>query len=92
MNNKTLIYGLLLVGGTLAYFSWKNKKTKESNSSIMPSNNSRTFIDDKPLTDATDFIKDSFKSVKNTTSQIIEPFVNTVNGAQLSGKGDFIED
>jgi hypothetical protein len=71
-----MFYGLLAVGGLLAYYAWK--KNSEKNKALKTST-SGTFVDDvsvlesKPITTtATELVEDLKKSV----SIISEPIIN----------------
>jgi hypothetical protein len=71
-----MFYGLLAVGGLLAYYAWK--KNSEKNKALKTST-SGTFLDDvsvlesKPITTtATELVEDLKKSV----SIISEPIIN----------------
>jgi hypothetical protein len=71
-----MFYGLLAVGGLLAYYAWK--KNSEKNKALKTST-SGTFVDDvsvlesKPTTNtATELVEDLKKSV----SIISEPIIN----------------
>ena len=81
MSKNTMIYGLLIAGGLLAYFAWK-KKSATTNSSLN-SSTSGTFVDDVPVSQA---IADSLdntggikpvKTIKDKISQIVEPLIGT---------------
>jgi len=76
MSKNTMFYGLLAVGGLLAYYAWK--KNSEKNKALKTST-SGTFLDDvsvlesKPITTtATELVEDLKKSV----SIISEPIIN----------------
>jgi hypothetical protein len=76
MSKNTMFYGLLAVGGLLAYYAWK--KNSEKNKALKTST-SGTFVDDisvlesKPITTtATELVEDLKKSV----SIISEPIIN----------------
>ena len=99
MSKNTILYGLLIAGGLLAYFAWKKNNAGSGNSSETASTStSGTFVDDVPvpqemadeLLQGTGGIK-SIKSVKDTVSQIVEPLIGTTQQVQLSGKGEFLE-
>lgn len=76
MSKNTMFYGLLAVGGLLAYYAWK--KNSEKNKALNNST-SRTFVDDvsvlesKPITTtATELDED----LKKSFSIISEPIIN----------------
>ena len=81
MSKNTMIYGLLIAGGLLAYYAWKKKsETKNSN---LSSSTSGTFVDDVPVSkeiadslDNTGGIK-PVKTIKDKISQIVEPLIGT---------------
>ena len=81
MSKNTMLYGLLIAGGLLAYFAWK-KKSATTNSTLS-SSTSGAFVDDVPVSQA---IADSLdntggikpiKSIKDKISQIVEPLLGT---------------
>jgi len=101
MNNKTMVYGLLALGGILAYYAWKKHSLtvqKNSESTTTPlSHTSGVFVDDVPVspsvlgipkpTASTNLVKD----VKDKVSSIVEPFIGKKKQTQLTGQGQFIE-
>ncbi len=98
MSKNTMLYGLLIAGGLLAYFAWKKKSAGSSDASQTAST-SGTFVDDVPvsqevadeLIQGTGGIKAPVKSIKDTVSQIVEPFIGTKKQTELSGQGQFLE-
>lgn len=99
MSKNTMLYGLLIAGGLLAYFAWKKKSADSANQSQTASNStSGTFVDDVPipqkvadeLLQGTGGIK-PVRSIKDTVSQIIEPLIGTKQQAKLSGQGQFLK-
>ena len=98
MSKNTMLYGLLIAGGLLAYFAWKKNSASSSNGSQAESTStSGGFVNDIPVSQAvvdtlveTDSIK-PVKNVKNTLSQIIEPLIGAKQQAGLSGNGQFFE-
>jgi hypothetical protein len=99
MSKNTMLYGLLIAGGLLAYFAWKKKSADLAKSSETASNStSGTFVDDVPvsqevadeLLQGTGGVKPP-KTIKNTLSQIVEPLIGTKQQVELSGKGQFLE-
>jgi hypothetical protein len=81
MSKNTMIYGLLIAGGLLAYFAWKKKSATTNSTSS--SSTSGTFVDDVPVSQA---IADSLdntggikpvKSIKDKISQIVEPLIGS---------------
>lgn len=77
MNKNTIIYGLLALGGVLAYYSWKlNSLSVKQNSTSVALG---TFADDVPVNPKVLGIEKEDKGlnlgIKNSVSQIIEPFV-----------------
>jgi pSer/pThr/pTyr-binding forkhead associated (FHA) protein len=81
MSKNTMIYGLLIAGGLLAYFAWK-KKSATTNTDLN-SSTTGTFVDDVPVSQA---IADSLdntggikpvKSIKDKISQIVEPLIGS---------------
>ena len=76
MSKNTMFYGLLAVGGLLAYYAWK--KNSEKNKALKTST-SGTFVDDvsvlesKPVTTtASELVEDLKKSVSIISEPIIK--------------------
>ncbi len=76
MSKNTMFYGLLAVGGLLAYYAWK--KNSEKNKALTTST-SGTFVDDvsvlesKPITTtASELVEDLKKSVSIISEPIIK--------------------
>jgi hypothetical protein len=78
-----MVYGLLAVGGILAYYSWKEyslRAKKSSQNTTTPlSQTSGVFVDDVPVNPSMFDIQvggknSPFQNIKNSVSQIIEPF------------------
>jgi hypothetical protein len=96
MSKNTMLYGLLIAGGLLAYFAWKKKSAGSSDSSQTAST-SGTFVDDVPVSQevADELLQGTggIKPVKtqDTLSQIVEPLIGTKQQVELSGKGQFLE-
>jgi hypothetical protein len=98
MNKNTMLYGLLIAGGLLAYFAWKKNNAGSSDSLTESTSTSRTFVDDVPvsqgvadeLLQGTAVVK-PIRTTKDTISQIIEPLIGTKQQMELSGKGQFLE-
>lgn len=103
MNNKTLFYGLLVVGGVFAYYAWKQhslsaEETSENGTSSTTSSSSiGTFVDDVPVnpnllgvtptTSSTSFVD----GIKGAVSQVIEPLIGATKQTQLTGQGNFAD-
>ena len=79
MSKNTMIYGLLIAGGLLAYYAWKNQSSKSdtTTNSGLNSSTSGTFVDDVPVLDGTGGSKGTLDTVKNSISQIVEPLIGT---------------
>lgn len=97
MSKNTMLYGLLIAGGLLAYFAWKKKSAGSSDASQTAST-SGTFVDDVPVSQevADELIQGTggvkpVKSIKDTVSQIVEPLIGTKKQTELSGQGKFLE-
>jgi hypothetical protein len=80
MSKNTMIYGLLIAGGLLAYYAWK-KKSATTNSTLN-SSTSGTFVDDVPVSkeiaDSLDNTGDKpVKTIKEKISNIVEPLIGT---------------
>jgi len=98
MSKNTMLYGLLIAGGLLAYFAWKKKSVDSEVASETASNSSSgTFVDDVPVSQGvvdalggTGGVK-PVKTIKDTLSQIVEPFIGGEQQTELSGKGQFLE-
>jgi len=97
MSKNTMLYGLLIAGGLLAYFAWK-KKSADSAETSETASTSGTFVDDVPVSQgvAEELLQETggikpVKSIKDTVSQIVEPLIGTKQQAQLSGQGQFLE-
>jgi uncharacterized protein YjiK len=75
MSKNTVFYGLLAVGGLIAYYAWKNNK--EKNKAINTST-SGTFVDDvsvlegNPITNTLYQLDDE---IKKSVSIISEPII-----------------
>lgn len=75
MSKNTMFYGLLAVGGLLAYYAWKNKKANEE---ALTTSTSGTFVDDisvlesKPITTTANELVDD---LKKSVSKIVEPVI-----------------
>lgn len=96
MNKNTIVYGLLIAGGLLAYYAWKNEKTNaEKAKEEATSLGSGTFVDDVPVSPDVLGIKNPKKTliqqVKNKTSSIVEPLIGKKQLTKLSGKAEFLE-
>ena len=101
MNNKTMFYGLLAVGGVLAYYAWKqhslSMKQSSENATTPLSQTSGVFVDDVPVSqELADVLQGTggikpIKSIKDTVSQIVEPFIGTKKQTVLTGQGQFLE-
>ena len=102
MNNKTMFYGLLALGGVLAYYAWKKnslsaEQSLKGTSTTPLSHTSGIFVDDVPVspsvlgipasTTSTNFVE----KVKNKVSSIVEPIIGTQKQTQLTGQGKFLE-
>ena len=79
MSKNTMFYGLLAVGGLLAYYAWK--KNSEKNKALKTST-SGTFVDDvsvlesKPITNSLYQLDDE---IKKSVSIISEPLIENKN-------------
>jgi hypothetical protein len=99
MSKNTMLYGLLIAGGLLAYFAWKKNNTSSAGSQSQSTSTSGTFVDDVPvsqgvadeLLQGTGGVKAPVKSIKDTLSQIVEPLIGTKQQMELSGQGQFLE-
>ena len=96
MSKNTMLYGLLIAGGLLAYFAWKKNNSGSGNSSETASTStSGTFVDDVPvsqevvdvLLEGTGGIKPP-KSIKE--SKIVEPLIGTTRQVVL-GQDEIFE-
>ena len=92
MSKNTMLYGLLIAGGLLAYFAWKKNNSGSVNSSETPSTStSGTFVDDVPVSqEMVDELLEGtggFKPSKNIKeSKIIEPLIGTTQEVELLGE------
>ncbi len=100
MNKNTMFYGLLAVGGVLAYYAWKqhslSMKQSSENATTPLSQTSGVFVDDVPVDPSvlgfqTGGIKAPLASIKDSVSQIVEPFIGTKKQTVLTGQGQFLE-
>jgi hypothetical protein len=97
MSKNTMLYGLLIAGGLLAYFAWKKNNAGSGNYSETESTStSGTFVDDVPVSQevAEELLEGNikiptFQSIKE--SKIVEPLIGTTQQVQLSGQGEFLE-
>lgn len=99
MSKNTMLYGLLIAGGLLAYFAWKKNNTGLTDDSETESTStSGTFVDDVPvsqevadeLLEGTGGIK-PLRNIKSTLSQVVEPILGTKQQIGLSGQGQFLD-
>jgi hypothetical protein len=99
MSKNTMLYGLLIAGGLLAYFAWKKNNAGSTDTSETESTStSGTFVDDVPvsqevadeLLEGTGGIKPS-RNIKSTLSQVVEPIIGTKEQIGLYNKGQFID-
>ena len=96
MNKNTMLYGLLVAGGLLAYYAWKKNKANTEKTITSPTSTSGTFVDDVSVLSETGGIKYStgglksenelIKDVKNSVSQIVDPFISEKKQLDLSGE------
>ena len=97
MSKNTMLYGLLIAGGLLAYFAWKKNNAGSSDSLTESTSTSGTFVDDVPVSQGiADELLQGTGGIKpirtqDTLSQIIEPLIGTKQQMELSGKGQFLE-
>lgn len=100
MNKNIMIYGLVAVGGILAYYGWKEyslrAKKNAQNTNTPLSQTSGVFFDDVPVNPSIFGIQSGndnspFEIIKNSVSQIIEPFISNQKQNQLTGQGEFLE-
>jgi hypothetical protein len=94
MSKNTMIYGLLIAGGLLAYYAWK--KNSATTNSTLNSSTSGTFVDDVPVSkeiaDSLDNTGDKpVKTIKEKISNIVEPLIGTKKQTVLTGQGQFLE-
>jgi len=97
MNKNTIVYGLLIAGGLLAYYAFKKEKANaEKAKEEATASGSGTFVDDIPVPAKVLGIrnpkKGSIQELKNKVSQIAEPLMGTKQLTKLSGKGEFLQD
>ncbi len=100
MKNNTVFYGLLAVGGIFAYYAWKEHslraKKNRKNTTTPLSQTSGVFIDDVPINPSVLGIELGrknlpFENIKNSVSQVIEPFISSKKQNQLKRQGEFLE-
>ena len=102
MNNKTVFYGLVALGGVLAYYAWKEynlstgatSQTSDSSFSAPTTNTSGGFIDDVSLLQNSGAVKSSLASaidkIKTSASQVVEPLFGKVQASTtITGVGKF---
>ena len=88
MSKNTMIYGLLIAGGLLAYYAWKKQSAKSDATANTNLNSSTTgtFTDDVPvLLDASSATLLEEEDTKKSTSQIKEPLIGTKSQTDLNG-------
>jgi hypothetical protein len=99
MNKNVMVYGLVVVGGILAYYTLKeyNLRAKKNaqNKTTPLSQTSGIFVDDVPINISVLGIQlesknSPFENIKNSVSQIIEPFISTQKQNQLTRQGEFL--
>lgn len=84
MNKNTMLYGLLVAGGLLAYFAWKKNKANAEKETTSPTSTSGTFVDDVSVLEiGTGGIKPPRPILK---SEIIEPLIAENKKLDLSGQ------
>jgi hypothetical protein len=97
MSKNTMLYGLLIAGGLLAYFAWKKNNAGSADSQSASNSTSGTFVDDVPVSqEVADELLQGTGGIKpvrtqDTLSQIVEPLIGTKQQVELSGKGQFLE-
>jgi hypothetical protein len=97
MSKNTMLYGLLIAGGLLAYFAWKKNSAGSTGSMTESTSTSGTFADDVPVSqEVADELLQGTGGIKpvrsqDTLSQIIEPLIGTKEQMELSSKGQFLE-
>ena len=99
MSKNTMIYGLLIAGGLLAYYAWKKKSaTLDANANTnLNSSTTGTFVDDVPVSQAIADTLDNtggikpVKTIKDKITQIVEPLIGTKKQIELTGQGQFLE-
>ena len=99
MNKNTMFYGLLAVGGLLAYYAWKqNKLSTDKASTTTPlSHTSAIFVDDVPVNPSVLGIPtsttamDLVDTLKDKVGSIIEPLISTQKQTKLTGQGNFAD-
>ena len=99
MNKKTLLYGLIALGGVLVYYAWKEHNLSSKNNSkandITPTSSTGTFVDDVPVNPEVLGIKPSnpslLDSVTNTVKSLSEPLSNSIINSVKSGASTLVE-
>jgi hypothetical protein len=101
MNKNTMFYGLIALGGVLAYYAWKqhslSMKQSSENATTPLSHTSGIFADDVPVSqELADVLQGTggikpVRTIKETVSQIIEPLIGTPKQTVLTGQGQFLE-
>lgn len=89
MNKNTMLYGLLVAGGLLAYYAWKKNKANAEKTMTSPTSTSGTFVDDVSVLSETGGAKPVTKlidDVKNSVSQIVNPIISEKKQLDLSGQ------
>lgn len=89
MNKNTMLYGLLVAGGLLAYYAWKKNKANAEKTMTSPTSTSGTFVDDVSVLSETGGVKPVTKlidDVKNSVSQIVNPIISEKKQLDLSGQ------
>lgn len=93
MNKNTMLYGLLIAGGLLAYYAWK-KQSATANAtanSTLNSTTSGTFVDDVSVLEGTGGIKAPVNNIVKSLSKIVEPLMPTKQERELTKQGQFLE-
>ena len=99
MNKKTLLYGLIALGGVLVYYAWKEHNLSSKNNSKInnttPTSSTGTFVDDVPVNPEVLGIKSSnptlLDSITNTVKSISEPLSSSVINSVKSGASTLVE-
>ena len=103
MNKNTAFYGIVILGGILGYYAWKNhsmieKEEAQGLTSIKKiHSDTNTFVDDAPVNPnilgipsvkkTTPFVE----TVKKSLSKITEPFTSNKNKIEITGLGQFAD-
>jgi hypothetical protein len=85
MSKNVMFYGLLVAGGLFAYYAFK-KNSISTKKNTLTTSTSGTFVDDVSVLQSignSKLVNQLVGDVKNSVSQIVEPFIGTQKKDEL---------